>query len=169
MKYKKASIGLLSVLTLIAVPSCSSVGTSSDYSSGNYNQGNYNQGSPRVTKLGNGNFLVSYAGKTASYNKYGVRMSDSGMSGYERSQCQQAVNDFRNGNSNSSYGSGGIPVVQPRSDGKIEVRMPSGRVYLYNSSGGLIQKGSGGNYAEQQEANKAVNTHLREQRSGSDV
>lgn len=165
MKYKKATIGILSALTLIAVPSCLPEGDTSNYPSGNHNQGG-----PRVTKLNNGNFLVNYAGKTASYNSYGVRMSDTGMSGFERNQCQQAVNDFRNGNSgNSSYGSGGTPVVQPRNDGKIEVRMPSGRVYLYNSSGGLIQKGSGGNYAEQQEAKNAVNTHLREQRGASDV
>lgn len=165
MKYTKLTATLAASFIAAALPSC--------LDESGYNPApNADYSTPNVQQLRNGNYLVSYAGKTASYNSNGIRMSDSGMSGFERSQAQQAVNTFRREQSGSddhsgyqghSGGGSGVPVVRPRSDGKLEVQMPAGGVVLYNENGGLIQKGSSVSNGDLVNANRAVRSYLREQ------
>jgi hypothetical protein len=125
----------------------------------------------RVSKLGNGNFIVNIDKKLLTFNKDGVPMSTGSATTSEIYHAQEAVNDYIRGHRgdhmhpNYSYQSSRPPEVRPRGDGKIEVLMPSGGVVLYDANGRMIQKGGTITAMELYDANKAVQSHIRENSS----
>jgi hypothetical protein len=58
---------------------------------------------------------------------------------------------------------GGVPEVAPRPSGEVEVRMPSGCVALYDSSGSLITRGSSCSASDRRRADEAAASYFREQ------
>jgi hypothetical protein len=125
----------------------------------------------RVSKLGNGNFIVNIDKKLLTFNKDGVPMSTGSATTSEIYHAQEAVNDYIRGHRgdhmhpNYSYQSSRPPEVRPRGDGKIEVLMPSGGVVLYDANGRMIQKGGTVTGPELYDANKAVQSYIRENSS----
>jgi hypothetical protein len=81
-----------------------------------------------------------------------------------------AVNDYIRGhrgdhmhpNYNYQHGS---PKVRPQGNGNLEVLLPSGGVVLYDRYGNVIQKGRTVTGSQLNDANKAVQSHIRENSS----
>jgi hypothetical protein len=155
-----------SVLALASLPSCvidaSGGGAASQYEP-------YNSPA-RVTQLKNGNYLVNIDNKVVSFDNQG-RLTSRGIANVsEVYHAQMAVNDYMRGHRgdhmhpNYAYQSG-TPTIRPRGDGKLEVLMPSGGVILYDRYGNLIQKGGSVSSSQLYDANKAVQSYLRENNS----
>jgi hypothetical protein len=167
MKPKTAALLGASILAVATLPSCvieaNPNGTNSQY------QG-YNSPA-RVTQLKNGNFLVTIDGKLLSFNKNGGLLSAGTANPSEVYHAQQAVNSYMRGHRgdymhpNYAYQSNTPPEVRPRGDGKLEVLMPSGGVVLYDRYGNMIQKGGTVSDIQLYDANKAVQSYLRENNS----
>jgi len=125
----------------------------------------------RVTQLKNGNFLTTIDGKLLSFDSTGRLTSSGTANPSEVYHAQEAVNSYMRGHRgdymhpNYNYQSSTPPEVRPRGDGKIEVLMPKGGVVLYDANGRLIQKGGTVSGAELYDANKAVQSYLRENNS----
>jgi hypothetical protein len=125
----------------------------------------------RVNRLGNGNFLVNIDGKVLSFDASGRPMSTGNASPSEVYHAQEAVNDYMRGHRgehmhpNYAYQSQKAPEVRPRGDGKLEVLMPQGGVVLYDANGRLLQKGGTVSGSQLYDANKAVQSYIRENNS----
>lgn len=125
----------------------------------------------RVTKLGNGNFIVTIDKKLLTFKADGTPMSTGNATPSEIYHAQEAVNDYIRGHRgdsmhpNYAYQSVKPPEVRPREDGKIEVLMPQGGVVLYDANGRMIQKGGTVSGAQLNDANKAVQSYIRENTS----
>ena len=162
-----AQLGV-AVLATAFLPSCIIDAT------GNASNNSQHQGysSPaRVTQLKNGNFLVTIDGKLLSFDSKGSVTSRGSANPSEVYHAQEAVNSYIRGHRgdymhpNYNYQSSTPPEVRPRGDGMIEVLMPKGGVVLYDSNGRLVQKGGTVSGAELYDANKAVQSYLRENNS----
>jgi len=122
----------------------------------------------RVTKLSNGNYFVTIDGKTLTFNSFGSPMNTGSATPSEIYHAREAVNDYIRGHRgdhmhpNYSYQSSRPPEVRPRGDGKLEVLMPKGGVILYDANGRMIQKGGSVSGSELHDANKAVQSYIRE-------
>jgi hypothetical protein len=179
----------LCALALGGLTGCETIPVSSNNGPG---YGNYNYNRPaRVTQLTNGNYLVNIDGKVASFNRNGNLMSGIGLSSSQLAHAEMAVRYYNNGHRGDYYhpnyappsyrppawrpdgpdfnrpdpGYGRAPEVRPRGDGMIEVLMPRGGVVLYDRNGRLVQKGGTVSGSELDDANKAVQSYLREQTS----
>ena len=125
----------------------------------------------RVTKLGNGNFIVNIDRKIVTFHADGSPMSTGSATPSEVYHAQEAVNDYIRGHRgdymhpNLAYQSQKPPEVRPRGDGKLEVLLPSGGVVLYDANGRMIQKGGTVSSAQLYDANKAVQSYIRENNS----
>ncbi len=164
---KPYSLALLgaSFIALTALPSCVVNVPDSNSQHQPYN-------SPaRVTKLGNGNFIVNIDRKVVTFRPDGSPMSTGSATPSEIYHAQEAVNDYIRGHRgeymhpNYSYQAPKPPEVRPREDGKIEVLMPQGGVVLYDGNGRLIQKGGTVTGSQLNDSNKAVQSYLRENNS----
>lgn len=122
----------------------------------------------RVTKLNNGNFIVSIDKKMVTFKADGSPMSTGSATPSEVYHAQEAVNDYISGHRgehmhpNYAYQSQKAPEVRPRGDGKFKVLMPQGGVVLYDAHGSMIQKGGTVSGSELYDANKAVQSYIRE-------
>lgn len=155
-----------SVLAIASLSSCvidaSGSGSSSQYQP---------YSSPaRVTRLKNGNYLVNIDSKVVSFDDQG-RLTSRGIANpSEVYHAQMAVNDYIRGhrgdhmhpNYNYQHGS---PKVRPQGNGNIEVLLPSGGVVLYDRYGNVIQKGRTVSGSQLFDANKAVQSYIRENNS----
>lgn len=125
----------------------------------------------RVTKLNNGNFIVNIDKKLVTFKADGSPMSTGSATPSEVYHAQEAVNDYIRGHRgdymhpNYAYQSEKAPEVRPRGDGKLEVLMPQGGVVLYDANGRMIQKGGTVSGAQLYDANKAVQSYIRENNS----
>jgi hypothetical protein len=125
----------------------------------------------RVTKLSNGNFIVSINKKLVTFHPDGSPMSTGSATPSEVYHAQEAVNDYMRGHRgdhmhpNYAYQSQRAPEVRPRGDGKLEVLMPSGGVVLYDANGRMIQKGGTVTSSQLYDANRAVQSYIRENNS----
>jgi len=124
----------------------------------------------RVTQLKNGNYLVNIDNKVVSFDGAG-RLTSRGIANVsEVYHAQMAVNDYIRGHRgdhmhpNYSYQTG-TPTVRPQGNGNIEVMLPGGGVVLYDRYGNLIQKGGTVSNSQLFDANKAVQSHIRENNS----
>ena len=167
---KLQSIALLgaAVLATAFLPSC--IIDASGNAGGNSQHQGYSSPA-RVTQLKNGNFLVNIDGKLLSFDPKGSVTSRGSANPSEVYHAQEAVNSYIRGHRgdymhpNYAYQASSPPEVRPRDDGKIEVLMPKGGVILYDANGRLIQKGSTVSGLELYDANKAVQSYLRENNS----
>ncbi len=164
---KRNSIFLATSVALLALPGCETL--ENDYRPASSYE---NRHTPRVTALTNGSYFVAMGtGKTASFNRFGGLIAQSNLSPSELREAQDAVHTYRREQSGSDEhsppggwgGSAGVPVVNPRGDGKLEVQMPSGGVVLYDRYGRMIQKGATVTGRDLSSANRAVQSYLREQ------
>jgi hypothetical protein len=125
----------------------------------------------RVTKLNNGNFIVNIDKKLVTFKADGSPLSTGSATPSEVYHAQEAVNDYIRGHRgehmhpNYAYQSERPPEVRPRGDGKLEVLMPQGGVVLYDATGRMIQKGGTVTGAQLYDANKAVQSYIRENNS----
>ncbi len=125
----------------------------------------------RVSRLGNGNFLVNIDGKLLSFNSTGDPISTGNATPSQVYHAQEAIRDYTRGHRgdsmhpNYAYQSQKAPEVRPRGDGKLEVLMPQGGVVLYDANGRMIQKGGTVSGAQLYDANKAVQSYIRENSS----
>jgi hypothetical protein len=125
----------------------------------------------RVNRLSNGNYLVTINSKVLSFNSTGRPMSTGAATPSEIYHAQEAVNDYNRGHRgdhmhpNYAYQSEKAPEVRPRGDGKLEVLMPQGGVVLYDRYGNVIQKGGTVSGSQLYDANKAVQSYIRENNS----
>jgi hypothetical protein len=166
MKLKTFMLLAASAIALASLPSCgvdaSGGGASSQY---------HPYESPaRVTQQKNGNYLVNVNDKFVSFDSAG-RLTSRGVANVsEVYHAQMAVNDFMRGhrgdhmhpNYNYQHGS---PKVRPQGNGNIEVLLPSGGVVLYDRYGNVIQKGKTVSGSQLYDANKAVQSYIRENSS----
>jgi hypothetical protein len=125
----------------------------------------------RVSQLGNGNFLVNIDGKILSFDPNGNPIIAGTATPSQLYHAREAMNDYKRGHRgesmhpNYAYQSQRPPEVRPRGDGKIEVLMPEGGVVLYDANGRLIQKGGTVSGSDLYDANKAVQSYIRENSS----
>ncbi len=125
----------------------------------------------RVTRLNNGNYLVTIDGKILSFDSKGHPISTGTATPSQAHHAREAVRDYMHGHRgdhmhpNYTYQSSRPPEVRPRGDGKLEVLMPKGGVILYDAHGRVIQKGGSVSGSELHDANKAVQSHIRENKS----
>jgi hypothetical protein len=166
MKATQQSLLGAALLALTALPSC--VINVPDQQNAHHTS--YNSPA-RVTKLNNGNYLVSIDGKILSFNSKGHPISTGTATSSQVYHAREAVNDYIRGHRgdhmhpNYTYQSSRPPEVRPRGDGKLEVRMPKGGVILYDANGRMIQKGGSVSGSELYDANKAVQSYIRENNS----
>jgi hypothetical protein len=166
MKLKTSVLLAASALALACLPSCvvdaSGGGAASQYEP-------YNSPA-RVTRLKNGNYLVNIDNKVVSFDDAG-RLTSRGIANTsEVYHAQMAVNDYIRGhrgdhmhpNYNYQHGS---PKVRPQGNGNLEVMLPGGGVVLYDRYGNVIQKGRTVTGSQLRDANKAVQSHIRENNS----
>ena len=166
MKMKTSVLLAASVLALACLPSCVI-----DASSGGLASQHEPYESPaRVTQQKNGNYLVNVNNKFVSFDSAG-RLTSRGIANVsEVYHAQMAVNDYMRGhrgdhmhpNYNYQHGS---PKVRPQGNGNLEVLLPSGGVVLYDRYGNVIQKGRTVTGSQLYDANKAVQSHIRENNS----
>ena len=124
----------------------------------------------RVTQLKNGNYLVNIDNKVVSFDSSG-RLTSRGIANVsEVYHAQMAVNDYMRGHRgdhmhpNYKYQTG-TPTVRPQGNGNLEVLLPSGGVVLYDRYGNVIQKGRTVTSSQLRDANKAVQSYIRENNS----
>jgi len=65
---------------------------------------------------------------------------------------------------NDSY-QHGVPTVRPQGNGNLEVLLPGGGFVLYDRYGNVIQKGRTVSDGHLHDANKAVQSYIRENNS----
>lgn len=179
----------LCALTLGGLTGCETIAVADNNGPG---PGDYEyRGPARVTALSNGNYLARMGSRTAAFGPNGRLISGAGLTSAEIAHAQQAVRYYINGHRGDYYhpnyappsytpptwrpdgpdysrpdpGYGRSPEVRPRGDGMIEVLMPRGGVVLYDRNGRLVQKGGTVSGSELNDANSAVQSHLREQTS----
>lgn len=166
MKMKTSVLLAASALVLASLPSCvvdaSGGGAASQYEP-------YNSPA-RVTRLKNGNYLVNIDSKVVSFDDQG-RLTSRGIANVsEVYHAQMAVNDYIRGHRgdhmhpNYNY-QHGTPTVRPQGNGNLEVLLPSGGVVLYDRYGNVIQKGGTVTASQLYDANKAVQSYIRENNS----
>lgn len=162
---KSSRLVLLGALLAAALPSC--VVNIPDQ-----NAQHQSYHSPaRVSQLGNGNYLVNIDGRILSFDPNGNPLFAGSGTPSQVYHAREAINDYKRGHRgdymhpNYAYQSPRPPEVRPRGDGKIEVLMPKGGVVLYDANGRLIQKGGTVSGPELYDANKAVQSYLRENNS----
>lgn len=165
MKTTPSSLLAAALLSLFALPSCVINVPEQNSSHAPYN-------SPaRVNQLRNGNYLVSIDGKILSFDSNGSTISTGSATPSQVYHAREAVRDYMRGHRgdhmhpNYSYQSSRPPEVRPRGDGKLEVLMPRGGVILYDANGRMIQKGGSVSGTELHDANKAVQSYIRENNS----
>jgi hypothetical protein len=155
------------LITCALLPSCG-IDASGNSAASQYEP--YNSPA-RVNRLNNGNFLVTINSKVISFDASGRPMSTGAASPSEVYHAQEAVNDYMRGHRgdhmhpNYAYQSQQAPEVRPRGDGKLEVLMPQGGVVLYDANGRMIQKGGTVSGSQLYDANKAVQSYIRENNS----
>lgn len=166
MKNKIPTLSGAVLLALASLPSC--VINVPDQQNAHHTP--YNSPA-RVTKLSNGNYLVNIDGRILSFNSKGNAISTGSATPSQIYHAREAVNDYIRGHRgdhmhpNYSYQSSRPPEVRPRGDGKLEVLMPKGGVILYDANGRMIQKGGTVSGSELHDANKAVQSYIRENNS----
>jgi hypothetical protein len=120
--------------------------------------------------LKNGNYLVNIDSKVVSFDDAG-RLTSRGIANpSEVYHAQMAVNDYIRGHRgdhmhpNYNY-QAGTPKVRPQGNGNLEVLLPGGGVVLYDRYGNVIQKGGTVSGSQLYDANKAVQSYIRENNS----
>jgi hypothetical protein len=167
MKLKTVALFGASILAVSILPSCV-IDAGPDAANSQYEP--YNSPA-RVNRLSNGNYLVTINSKVLSFNSAGRPMSTGAATPSEVYHAQEAVNDYNRGHRgdhmhpNYAYQSEKAPEVRPRGDGKLEVLMPQGGVVLYDRYGNVIQKGGTVTGSQLYDANKAVQSYIRENNS----
>ena len=163
MKPTRIALVGATLLTCAVLPSCVID------ASGNAGSQHEAYNSPaRVSRLGNGNFLVNIDGKILSFDSNGDPISTGNATPSQVYHAQEAIRDYTRGHRgehmhpNYAYQSERAPEVRPRGDGKLEVLMPQGGVVLYDANGRMIQKGGTVSGSELYDANKAVQSYIRE-------
>lgn len=157
------------ILATALLPSCV-IDASGNPGGGNSQYQGYSSPA-RVTQVKHGNFLVAIDGKLLSFDSKGSLTSAGSANPSEIYHAQEAVNAYIRGHRgdymhpNYAYQSSTPPEVRPRGDGMIEVLMPNGGVVLYDANGRLVQKGRTVSGLELYDANKAVQSYLRENNS----
>ena len=166
MKPNQFALLGVTIITFVALPSCveNMPPTTNSY------HAPYTSPA-RVTKLGNGNFIVTIDKKLVTFHADGSPMSTGSATLSEVYHAQKAVNEYMLGHRgdymhpNYAYQSQKAPEVRPRDDGKLEVLLPSGGVVLYDANGRMIQKGGTVTGMQLFDANKAVQSYIRENNS----
>jgi hypothetical protein len=166
MKMKISMLLAASVFALASLPSCV-IDASGGAAASQYQP--YNSPA-RVNRLNNGNYLVNIDSKVVSFDAAG-RLTSSGIANpSEVYHAQMAVNDYIRGHRgdhmhpNYNYQTG-TPTVRPQGNGNLEVLLPSGGVVLYDRYGNVIQKGGTVSGSQLYDANKAVQSYIRENSS----
>lgn len=163
MKMKTSVLLAASVIALVTLPSCV-IDASGNSASSQYQP---YESPARVNRLKNGNYLVTIDSKLVSFDDRG-RLTSRGIANpSEVYHAQMAVNDYIRGhrgdhihpNYNYQHGS---PKVRPQGNGNVEVMLHSGGVVLYDRYGNVIQKGRNVSSSQLRDANKAVQSHNRE-------
>jgi hypothetical protein len=166
MKLKTVALFGASILAFSILPSCV-VDATPNAANSQYEP--YNSPA-RVSRLSNGNFLVTIDGKVLSFDSAGRPMSTGAANRSEIFHAQEAVNAYKYGHRgdhmhpNYAYQSA-APKVRPRGNGNLEVLLPGGGVVLYDRYGNVIQKGRDVRGPQLRDANKAVQSHIRENSS----